>query len=362
MSVNPVSSVAATKLSSNYFSRSLIFRARQYLSSLLVVWLAIALYRYNPYYSTYLDHRTQAALLYLAIAYSLGAIFFYVLVPAGRLSENKASQGLHAVWHILAGIYSFMVSGPRDYHHKLVSLSKSERLALLFGLVKLFFIPLMINFLLGNYDSLRQNATNLGSLGNLFSIESFNAIIYPLLFAIFLTVDTAFFTFGYLFEAAFLGNRLRSVEPTAIGWAVALICYPPFNGLFGNYVSWYASDSPIASSANITFVVRLGVLLLMGIYASASVALGPKASNLTNRGIVGYGPYKFVRHPAYICKNLAWWVSMLPLLSFAGILSMGLWSGIYFMRAITEERHLSADPDYLAYCQKVRWRFIPGII
>jgi protein-S-isoprenylcysteine O-methyltransferase Ste14 len=35
---------------------------------------------------------------------------------------------------------------------------------------------------------------------------------------------------------------------------------------------------------------------------------------------------------------------------------------IYMLRAWTEERHLSRDPDYLAYKQSVRWWFIPGVI
>jgi protein-S-isoprenylcysteine O-methyltransferase Ste14 len=40
---------------------------------------------------------------------------------------------------------------------------------------------------------------------------------------------------------------------------------------------------------------------------------------------------------------------------------MGFWSFIYFLRAVTEERHLSSDPDYLAYCKRVPYRFIPGV-
>ncbi|MCK7492814.1 MAG: hypothetical protein MZW92_15765 [Comamonadaceae bacterium] len=50
------------------------------------------------------------------------------------------------------------------------------------------------------------------------------------------------------------------------------------------------------------------LLVLMAIYASASVALGLKAGNLTHRGIVARGPYAFIRHPAYTCKNMAWWI------------------------------------------------------
>ncbi len=50
------------------------------------------------------------------------------------------------------------------------------------------------------------------------------------------------------------------------------------------------------------------------IFSWASIALGFKASNLTNRGIVTHGPYAFVRHPGYAAKNFAWWLGALPVL------------------------------------------------
>ncbi len=58
-------------------------------------------------------------------------------------------------------------------------------------------------------------------------------------------------------------------------------------------------------------------LALMAVYAASSVALGLKASNPTHRGIVSRGPYAWVRHPADICKNLAWWIGSTPLVGQA---------------------------------------------
>ena len=111
----------------------------------------------------------------------------------------------------------------------------------------------------------------------------------------------------------------------------------------------------------------------MGVYSWASWSLGLKASNLTHRGIVSTGAYAFVRHPAYFFKNLAWWVGGIPAI-FAGfsrdfsdgfyiVFCLAGWSTLYFLRAITEERHLmSVDDDYLVYAAKVRYRFIPFLI
>jgi protein-S-isoprenylcysteine O-methyltransferase Ste14 len=175
-------------------------------------------------------------------------------------------------------------------------------------------------------------------------------------------IDTLYFTFGYLFESEFLKNKVRSVEPTAFGWFVALVCYPPFNDLFGKFVPWAANDyMEFTSNLTATFIARLLVILLLLIYLWATLSLGTKCSNLTNRGIIKKGAYKYVRHPAYISKNLAWWIMLIPTISIAGIFGMLIWSLIYFFRAITEERHLIQDPDYVQYCKQTKYRFIPGV-
>jgi protein-S-isoprenylcysteine O-methyltransferase Ste14 len=154
---------------------------------------------------------------------------------------------------------------------------------------------------------------------------------------------------------------VKSVEPTLLGWAAALACYPPFNGLLNNYVQWYTSDDPVFRHAGVTCAAKCAVLVCFFVYLWGAISLGTKCSNLTNRGIVTTGAFSWVRHPAYAAKNLAWWIALLPRFSGAAVLSMAFWSLLYFLRAITEERHLRNDPDYVAYCQQVRYRFIPGV-
>lgn len=44
------------------------------------------------------------------------------------------------------------------------------------------------------------------------------------------------------------------------------------------------------------------------------------------------------------------------------LMSVFGWSVIYYLRAVTEEDHLrKVDGEYDAYCEKVRYRFIPRI-
>jgi protein-S-isoprenylcysteine O-methyltransferase Ste14 len=147
-----------------------------------------------------------------------------------------------------------------------------------------------------------------------------------------------------------------------LGWFVALICYPPFNGLVGRYVPWGANDYALFWSPYWTMVFRILIVALFFIYVLSSVVLGFKASNLTNRGIVTRFPYSLVRHPAYISKNMVWWITLLPVMNWWFFFGMLFWTTIYVLRALTEERHLLSDPDYILYCEKVRYRFIPGLV
>ena len=52
------------------------------------------------------------------------------------------------------------------------------------------------------------------------------------------------------------------------------------------------------------------------------------------------GAYRFIRHPAYVSKNLAWLLMGLPGVFQGGVKLFYIldWMGIYFLRALTEER------------------------
>jgi protein-S-isoprenylcysteine O-methyltransferase Ste14 len=255
-------------------------------------------------------------------------------------------------------------------------LTKQEQTAFLALAVKWFFLPIMVHWLLGHIALMCTIIyQTLQNMEHLTLIDLFNTSLFQSLFQTILFLDVFFFTIGYMIEWRKLGNEIISVESTMFGWVVCLICYPPFNTGFNAIVGWTSSDNPqlMQTSPTLHIIANIAILVLMGVYMLASVSLNMKASNLTNRGIVTTGVYAIVRHPAYITKNLSWWIGGLPamfltyqtsLISFIAVLcSLATWTFIYFLRAITEERHLlETDNGYREYTKKVRYRFIPGII
>jgi protein-S-isoprenylcysteine O-methyltransferase Ste14 len=182
------------------------------------------------------------------------------------------------------------------------------------------------------------------------------------LIALMFLIDVTFATVGYVLTLKPLDAHIRRANPFAAGWVAALICYPPFilmgDGGPLNYseggASWdyWLQNYPV-------LIALWGVVLvvLTGVYAWATVAFGIRFSNLTHRGILTNGPYALTRHPAYVSKNLFWWLSALPFLATTGSYTdmirntviLAMVSGVYYWRAKTEEQHLAEDPAYREY-------------
>jgi protein-S-isoprenylcysteine O-methyltransferase Ste14 len=176
-------------------------------------------------------------------------------------------------------------------------------------------------------------------------------------------IDVQIGTVGYLLTVKPLDAQIRSANPYLAGWVAALICYPPFILMGeGGALSYHenASDWVWWFQGHPALLWAWGALLvaLTAVYAWATVAFGMRFSNLTYRGVITNGPYRFTRHPAYLSKNLFWWCSALPFLTTTGALTdvvrnttiLGLVSAVYYWRARTEEKHLLAeDPKYGAY-------------
>jgi protein-S-isoprenylcysteine O-methyltransferase Ste14 len=329
-------------------------------ANLAVLWLAVLCYRTNHFYLGFLADRTQTVLLWLAGAYTLVALLTSPLRK--DLRPSHAFISLRAFGRWLRDGKRYLASFPDTARARAPTFSKEERNSLLFLLLKIIYLPMMLEFLLANWKQLSDRWWSFGGhIPSLPPLEFFNDFIFPTFIDLFFITECAFYAFGYAVELPRLKNIVRSVEPTFLGWAVALACYPPFNGFVNNYVLWYTSDEPAFASPWLTCIARALVLACFAIYLWGAVSLGAKCSNLTNRGIVTTGAFAWVRHPAYVAKNLAWWIAIIPVFSLSAVLSMSFWTLLYFLRAITEERHLAADPDYVAYCQRVRYRFIPGL-
>jgi len=80
-----------------------------------------------------------------------------------------------------------------------------------------------------------------------------------------------------------------------------------------------------------------------------------------NRGIVARGPYNVVRHPIYAGYLLTHAAALAVYPSVWNVTIILAADTALVLRALVEERVLSADATYRAYCQRVGWHLVPGL-
>jgi protein-S-isoprenylcysteine O-methyltransferase Ste14 len=219
--------------------------------------------------------------------------------------------------------------------------------------VKAFFLAFMLAIVPGGFgDFVRGDTTAI--------LRDPVALARWLITFMFL-IDVAFATVGYVLTLRPLDSHIRSANPFAAAWMAALMCYPPIILMSdGGPMDYHpgTQEWDVWFQYHPVLLVLIGAVLvaLTAIYAWATMAFGLRFSNLTNRGILTHGPYAWSRHPAYLSKNLFWWLSTIPVLTtgtpidaMRATLLLAAVSGVYYWRARTEERHLGLDPDYRAY-------------
>jgi protein-S-isoprenylcysteine O-methyltransferase Ste14 len=227
--------------------------------------------------------------------------------------------------------------------------------------VKIFFLPLM-------YFSVVEDVGFIRNYDYSAIFDSY-AKFHHFLYNFFYVVDVLFITCGYLLTIRLLDSHIITVEPTFLGWFVALECYEPFWAFSGTCYFNYFHDMDwqkwLGGHPAIYAIWGSVILFLVFVYVYASVTFGMRFSNLTNRGILTNGAYRFCKHPAYVCKNLSWWMISIPFMCNGApgealrlCLLLGCVNFIYLMRARTEERHLSKDPAYVEYATMMNNRSV----
>jgi len=105
-------------------------------------------------------------------------------------------------------------------------------------------------------------------------------------------------------------------------------------------------------------ILGLVVMLWARISLGRNIGLVP-----AQRELVHSGAYAFMRHPVYTGLLLTSTAFVLRAYSPLNVLLMGL--GVFWfipIKSLVEENFLRADPQYAAYMQKVRARWIPFVI
>lgn len=239
---------------------------------------------------------------------------------------------------------------------KYAELWQNKQLCLKIAL-KAFFIPFMYMIALGSIERLLFAP----------SLSWGVFIYYGFIFGIMFDVIVAFC--GYLFTTKLINNQIISVEDDWKGWFFCLMCYPPLIFILPSISEMMDGNVWSDTSAPLSVIWLLISVQAVSwiVYWWSTVAFGLRFSNLTWRGLVQQGPYAWTKHPAYLSKNIYWWINVgsylfaahIATLEKAKILSlMMLISIFYYGRCKCEERHLLNFEPYRNYADsmsRLKW-------
>ncbi len=217
--------------------------------------------------------------------------------------------------------------------------------------VKGFFLPIMLAYLYNN----------LGSLHMLRAVLAGDPVLLVFgLTKIALMLELAVVCTGYTLTLKALDAHIRSPNPYLAAWVVTLVVYEPFNRIITGQVFRYRTETGwvemLWQYPGLTVPWLTVIVASYGVWVWSTAAYGLRWSNLTHRGIITNGPYRFTKHPDYASKITFFWFGAAPFLTatspwaaVAGTAALVMVTGIYWGRARMEERHLSQDPVYVAY-------------
>jgi len=155
--------------------------------------------------------------------------------------------------------------------------------------------------------------------------QPYERIIIPLYFV---------FAFGTFIVASLDGGRFRWSGELPMALIIAsYIIYLLGNSLAG----WAINSNPFFSSES-------------------------RLQTDRDQKVTSTGPYRFIRHPAYLAAFLLWITTGLMLESWWAVIP-GLLAGLMMViRTVYEDRMLIADlPGYAEYALQVRYRLLPGV-
>lgn len=108
-------------------------------------------------------------------------------------------------------------------------------------------------------------------------------------------------------------------------------------------------------------LVVLGSLAILRVFRENSFTAAT-IQVVSNQTVISTGPYAIVRHPMYAVAFWQLFGTPLALGSYWGLLVLAVMLPVLIWRLLHEERFLASNlPGYTEYCQKVRWRLMPGI-
>lgn len=165
-------------------------------------------------------------------------------------------------------------------------------------------------------------------------------------------------------DPALLERRMKAKEAapeqrTAVALSGVAIIAALLVSAFDRRFGWSHVPVPVVVVGLALVLLSYGSFFLVmreNSYASRVIEVAEGQS------VISTGPYAVVRHPMYVATNVMFLATPIALGSWWGLIPAALVLPGMVLRILDEERQMLAGlPGYREYCEKVRYRQLPGI-
>jgi len=113
---------------------------------------------------------------------------------------------------------------------------------------------------------------------------------------------------------------------------------------------------PVALATVVAGFAGVGFVLNTNRYAARTIRVEK------GQTVISTGPYRWVRHPMYSASLVLWLATPIALGSWVALPAFALLIPLYVARLLNEEKVLRKElPGYVEYCQRTRYRLLPGV-
>ncbi len=125
--------------------------------------------------------------------------------------------------------------------------------------------------------------------------------------------------------------------------------------------NWSSGIEPLAQIIALLIVIASYALVVWATGTNAFFSQVVRIQTERGHTVVSTGPYRYVRHPAYVGMILVVLGAPIMLASWWALLPGVVSAALVIVRTTLEDRTLQAElTGYVEYAQRVRYRLIPG--
>jgi protein-S-isoprenylcysteine O-methyltransferase Ste14 len=157
------------------------------------------------------------------------------------------------------------------------------------------------------------------------------------------------------------GTRIPALGPRGEGWVAAQLVVGGLVAVVGFLGPGWPDAVRFAASVVGAVLIAGGLAMSSWGIASLGSSLSPYPRPMEGARFHDRGAYGVVRHPIYgglVLAAVGWSLIGSPL---ALVPTAGLAVILELKSRLEESMLLAAYPEYAAYRERVRWRFIPGV-